>query len=410
MSSKGDDDSCVNMTTASGRAVVLLVSLFVALSSAAPSLRSTAGIFEGDDTAWLQAALANLTATGGVLTLEPRQYNITSTIAVPDRVTLQGAGFSTILFASRAFTETVVTLNFESGLRDIQFDQEQPDFATENWAPYEYDFTVRIQADKVTVLNILLLRAYQGIAVVPAAADECLGQVQLFNIRAHPFLTGLLIDGAADVVHVQQLHFCPLGGPAPQPVLDWTANFGTAIVSKRNDNPIFSQVFVISYKVGLLFAASDSAGGCSGITSKPKVSQFDCDFCAQSGVKVEGDDVRGVELSQFSFQGANAYALDGIALWVVGNGVTVTVAQADWTLCGSNCLRVDGSNAAAVITGSLVRSWNVNAAAAFPALEAPGDGSQVVVDAGFYGDGTSGADFAGSSVLVGATVLHADIE
>ena len=63
-----NDDSCVNMTTASGRAVVLLVSLFVALSSAAPSLRSTAGIFEGDDTAWLQAALANLTATGGVLT------------------------------------------------------------------------------------------------------------------------------------------------------------------------------------------------------------------------------------------------------------------------------------------------------------------------------------------------------
>lgn len=377
-------------------------------------LLCTATFSSGDDTAFLQNALKNLTETGGVLLLDPRRYTVSGTLAVPDRVTLQGQGQATVLYQPHSFTSTLITLGRQSCIRDLQMDQEHPEpDPNKAWTPYtDYDFQIRAQYSNGQIINLIMVRTYQGIAVNPAAGEDGTGRVKVTNVRMWSFLTGILIDHACDVTYLHQIHFSPVALPGVQVVQAWTMAHGTAILSYRNDNPMFSQIFAFAYKIGIHFTGPSTGGSCSGKSSKPQIVQFDCDACVQAGVLVDADGVAGLVISQYAFQGSGteyATAHDGaaaIALSIPASGVTASVSQADWTLCGSNCVRIGGKGSVVAITGSLFRSWNVNGKASFPALEADGQDSHIVVSGGFYAAGTNGAGFSGGSVTVGSTVVH----
>jgi len=120
---------------------------------------------------------------------------------------------------------------------------------------------------------------------------------------------------------------------------------------------------------------------------------------------VTGDNVRGISVSQFSYQAPGDG--NGVGFISEGNSITGTISQADFTMAGANAVRVAGSNSYLIVTGSLMRTWNLSGKG-FPCFEAPGSNSQIMVDSTYYGDG-KGAPAIGANVVAGPTVRNAPV-
>jgi len=327
------------------------------------------------------------------LILDPGVYNINASLNVPDKVILAGSGYSTVLFQQHNCTGPLLNLGRASGVRDLQTQQEQTNPNASPFKPYtDYDFQIRVLHDQATLSNLMLLNPYKGIAI-ESPPGGAVGQIIIENIRGQPLNIGIQIDHALDVIHIHQLHFWPFWA-ATTSVISWVQDNGIGIRSIRNDNPLLSQMFFFGYNIGILFDKPSCSGTDCGITSKPKIVQFDCDFCI-NGVMVQGDGVRGLSLSEFSYQAPGDG--NGVALQIEGNGCTATVSQADFTLAGANSVRVDGSTSFVVVTASLLRSWNLSGKG-FPCFEAPGSGSQILATNSFYGDG-HGAQPCGTNTV-----------
>jgi hypothetical protein len=107
-------------------------------------------------------------------------------------------------YAGRCFTHTKskrASLESDTILRDIQLDQEQPLPENGTWSPDDsFDYIVRAKRGDIIIENIKIFKAYRGIAV--GGLGEGVGRVQLRNIRAGAFASGILIDDAMDVVRV----------------------------------------------------------------------------------------------------------------------------------------------------------------------------------------------------------------
>jgi len=297
------------------------------------------------------------------------------------------------LYQHHNCTGPLLTLGRASGVRDLLTEQEQTNSNSNPFVPFsDYDFQIRVLHDQATLSDLMLLNPYKGIAI-ESPAGGAVGQIMLRNIRGQPLFIGIQIDHALDVIHIQQVHFWPFWGWT-QGLQDWFQGHAIALRSIRNDNPLFADFFFFGYNVGIQFDSPSCSGDDCGITSKAKVTQYDCDYCGIA-VLVTGNGVRGLVLSEFSYQGPGNS--NGLGIQVLGSDCTFSVSQADLTFAGSNAIRIDGARSMGIVTASILRSWNLSGKG-FPCFEAPGAGSQMIVTSSFYGDG-HGATACGANVI-----------
>ena len=366
----------------------------VTLSGCTPAAIADDGI---DDAPAFACAIARAAQAGGEVYVPAGKFDIGTTLVLPPRVTLRGAGFGTVLRQPHRLLGPVVRMQNNTVLSDLELDQEQPTPGP-GWMPNaDYDYQVRVEGDRSTLSNLMLLNPYLGVSIAPPTADGAIGQIFVSNLRGQPLKQGLHIDHALDVIHIQEVHFWPFWS-ARDEVLAFTLDNGIAIDSLRNDNPLLGKLFFFGYKNGIHFGAS-AGTATTGVTSKPKITELDCDLC-QVGIYIDGSGTRGVLVSQFSVQnptGEFGSRPSGHALMVGADGVTVAISQGDFASIGWNAVRVVGANVLVSVDQTFVREWN-RSGSGFPAFEIYMNPTSVLaVTNSYYGEGHGGQVVGGGA-------------
>lgn len=350
-----------------------------------------------DDTEAFVCALSLLRDRRGVLHVPAGRYHVKETLLIGPGVTVVGDGISSVVeqipgdWASRP----LFLLMMEATLRDIQVDQPQPD-PVAGWKPDSgYDFIIRAVGDDGLIENVLIWKAYRGIDVT-GFGQSSIGRVLMRNIRGQPFQTGIQIDNGLDVVRVENVHFWPFWSrlhPQADAVAEWQQNNGTAIRSRRNDNPFFTNIFVLGYFAGMAFESSPVP--CSnpvvcGVTSKAKVVHLDADEC-EKGIYVTAKGTKGLLVTDFSYQGyERGGAWHGVGIHVWANDVWMMLQQGDITEAGTNAIRVEGNGVLMRVDSTAVRNWN-RTCQGFPAFEfVSGSNSRFEVRTSYHANGCSG--------------------
>jgi hypothetical protein len=194
-----------------------------------------------------------------------------------------------------------------------------------------------------------------------------------------------LIDGALDIVRINDVHFWPFWSIEPS-VMQYVQHNAYGIRSYRNDNPFFSQIFTYGYHTGMHFGKSP--GGevppVTGITSRPRIQGFDCDSCIV-GVLIDGDGTNGVLMNEVQIMGTKPFS--DAAIKISGNYVSLSISQLDATLSSTNVVRVFGDFTSVLVSDSIVRTWN-ESGLGFPAFEiASGRNNVLQVTNTLYGNG-----------------------
>jgi hypothetical protein len=268
-------------------------------------------------------------------------------------------------------TKPLLMMRSSTIARDLTFDELQPD-----QPPFdENEFMIRVEGDDVLVENIMLFKAYQGIAV--GGLGNSVGRVHLRNVRGQPLSIGILVDNAQDVVRVTDVHFWPFWSFAAglHDVDKFVQTSGRGLVTKRNDNPFFSNLFFLGYSAGLVFETS--AGAIGGSTSKAKVTGLDCDLCGV-GILMDSTGASDNVVQSFSYL-PNAEALGWrVPLLILGTENKIYVTEASVDQLPGAAVRITGSNHFVRVGQWQVRKWNAGGSGS-AAFENAASGSRLWV-------------------------------
>ena len=334
-----------------------------------------------DEDAINQALQAAYNNSGGVVWFPPGLYLIESKIIVTHTVTLLGAGWDggAHPFAGSWIMTKTPGVNLEirgrgTLVQAIGFSQSQPPVPHKddpNWKPLDHDFAIIAATPDVFLKQIHLLPCTKGIKIQSA------GRVILDHIFGQPLTTGIEIDGARDVVKVNNVHFWGFWNGDP-PARRWMRNQGTGLNCLRADNPQFSNLFFLGYQRGIAFGTSTH-----GITSKFKIVNADCDSC-ETGLEVGGENATG-DVVNFSCQGHPGE----VGISVISPGVRLFLSHARITHYRGSALRAAGNNTRVFANSLWAEGWN-QAGTEAPAVEAT-DGATVYLGRPLFFRGGNGA-------------------
>lgn len=355
--------------------------------------------------------LLKFTSAGGTLFVPSGTYKIAPSstsitpVSVPPNVTVKGTGYGSVLSQPSTVTQRFIVLRRYSALRDIQLIQDQPAPAV-GWVPNSsYDWQVWAAGRGVNIDNVLMLNPYLGVLVLPESEDS-IGQVWINNLRGQPLNTGLYIDRNCDISRFEDIHFWPfwtvnkLNVPPAQfeAVASWTQAHGTAIMSLRNDNPFFSNVFAFRYGTGVLFYPSAPSGACYGVTHRPRFNGFECDAC-NIGVNVLAP-VQGIEMTNVDLAAGTSSPIN-----ISGDYISATFTNMDVCCSHANVLKVVGSNNSILVSNSTIRSWNVDSTGS-PAFQiVSGSNSIMSLTNVMYNNGNGAALKQGTTINTTAVYL-----
>lgn len=313
---------------------------------------------------------------GGTVFFPPGKYLIENTLNVNGMITLRGSGWSTnntdegsfIFFKSDFSGNAMLVSGRAATIEQLGFVCDQPTIGP-NWQPNEFGgaFALRLKADDITVRNVFLYNVTRGIDM--SGDDHSIGRITLNRIFGQPLKTGIKIDNALDVIKVNNVHFWPFwsGNDA---VKQYQINNAIGLVSYRNDNPFYSNIFCLHYKIGMRFLKSTDPGSVDpaiwGHTSKFKLVNADMDICA-IGVQIEGDDTTG-HITNLSTQGTDVGDFNEAGIKMDGKDVKLQISNARISNYNNNGIRIGGINSSALIDNIWVQDWNRNENS-FPAIE-----------------------------------------
>lgn len=325
----------------------------------APYLAAGDGVT--DDTASINNALSAAgTAGGGIVYLPPGTYRITGVLNVPGAVWLQGVGFvpnqgasptGSVLFGANS-ASTMVRMNGRGAhLSDIAFRQTQNPSA-----PTVYPPAIDVATIDATIERVFLYNVYDGVFLTPAGGAG-LGRLVIRHLTGQPLHYGIRVNGATDVVKVSDVHFWPYTN-----VGTWTQANGIGILSERNDNPHFANVFCFGYSVGMKLAA-----GATGPTLRARLSNGDFDSC---GVGLHMSGGCTAQATNFTAGGGTS----GVDL--SGNSV-LQLTNCRVSSVSTNGIRV-ASGSQLYVDNVIVEGWN-GSGLGFPGIENVGGGAFAVV-------------------------------
>ena len=332
-----------------------------------------------DDTQAIQNTIDLAVAEkGGIVFFPPGKYLITATLQVNGLAAMVGSGWSTNSTLDGSFIH--INSDFEGDMLNISgrnasvdqlgFSCDQPE-VTQNWEPNDFGggSAVHIRADDITLSNLFLYNVTRGI---DASNDSgSIGRITLDRIFGQPITRGIKVDNALDVVKIKNVHFWPFWN-GQEPVKLYQMNNATGLVSYRNDNPFYSDIFCLHYKYGMHFSRSVQPTGPGvdpniwGITSKFKIVNCDLDFCA-TPLMVDGDNTTG-QLCNFSCQGPNQSDPSDVGIKILGVGIHLQATNVYITQIDNNGIRVDGVGSSLLIEDVWVVDWD-RSQQGFPGIE-----------------------------------------
>jgi hypothetical protein len=352
-----------------------------------------------DDAPRIQQAINAAEANGGGLVLlQSRSYNLQSSLILSGGgVVLCGTGWGagdpfpgTWLHVSNSSASAI---RIQGGqrrsviLRDFAIRYDQPPVG-EGWAPISSPYSIDINGvDDVLVQNVLLFNVTYGIRGFAA------GRLQIDRLFGQPLLVGIELDLILDVARISNVHFWPFW-TTDAIVQQFTKLNATGVVSRRCDNPHFSNLFFLAYFRGMQFAS-----GNEGVTSKFRISQVDCDFC-RDGIYIDAPNTTG-QIVNFTAQGSQLGGSTG--LFINGAGVKVQISNFRATDMMANAVRVQGNgDTMLTIENSWVDGWD-REVQGYPAIEAVDHGTKVYVGKGrwFFGSG-GGPVYGGDGTIIEA--------
>jgi hypothetical protein len=352
-----------------------------------------------DDYQAFSCKLSQFSPAGGILFIPAGTYYISSTLNIPQNVSVRGTGYGSILHQKHSLLTNLIKLGTNTELRDLELTQDQPAPGA-NWVPYlDYDYQVWVHGVKVNIDNVMLLNPTRGILVrsntFPNSQSGTIGQIHLNNVRGQPLASGIYVDGNTDISRFEDIHFWPFWS-LDSHVLDWVGANGIGVETYRNYNPIFNNIFTFQYYIGMRFGISpvQQQTAVTGVTSRARISGYDCDFCGY-GIYVDGPGTNGLEIDNFD---VNSTGLPPV--YINTYNVSVAISKLDTINSATNVVRVLGNYNSVVISDSLIRGWN-KSGVGFPAFEiAPGAiGSIISISNTIYNNGN------GASVQGGATII-----
>lgn len=195
------------------RPSILLAALL--LTSCAPHQAESAFPSDGvtDATAAIQQQLDARAATGGEVVLPPGQYLIAGSLDVPEGVCLRGSwdaphhgkawqkGTTLLLTGGRGQENGPAAIRLE---RNSALEGVTMLWPEQKWNDIQpYPWGVEGQGNHITVENVTLVNAYQGIST--GTRD---GSLHLFrNIYGCVLRRGILVDACSDIGRIENIHF-----------------------------------------------------------------------------------------------------------------------------------------------------------------------------------------------------------
>ncbi|GAB5522482.1 MAG: hypothetical protein Roseis2KO_03540 [Roseivirga sp.] len=365
-----------------------------------------------DDTQAIQTAIDRaVQSNGGTVFFPPGRYRITSTLHLNGLAFLEGSAWSTdntdkgsFIYFDAGFSGNALEISGRNAtVNQLGFTCEQP-APVQSWVPNDFSggAAIKVKADDVSLTNILLFNVTRGIDA--SHKNGSIGRVTMNRIHGQPIKEGIKIDNALDVMKVNNVHFWPFGGDNEY-IARYRMEHGSGLSSFRNDNPFYSDIFCLGYKVGMQFSSSQMPPDSTddkiwGNTSKFKIVNADLDFCAY-GILIDGVGTSG-QVSNLSCQGFNRREVDekraddNHPQWDLPSYSGLEISADNVRLQGcnihvfkydSNGIRIGGNNTKATFENTWVKYWNLNTdELSFPAIEAATESSEVSLGLGRWFD------------------------
>ena len=323
-----------------------------------------------DDAPAIQAAIQAAAAHGGgIVWVPPGLYRLGSGLTISNQVILAGAGWGppytpangSTLYVTRTDFVPVTIKGRGTTVRDLAVYHEQPPPAA-GWTPRPYPAAIQIFADDVRLENIFLQNPTAGVTMLNA------GRVTISRLWGQPLQTGISMDNAQDVVKIDNVHFWPFWH-SDASVMSYLKQTAVAIVSYRNDNPHFSNIFALGYNALFRFDASTH-----GHTSKFRIVNADADIC-NSGILIPAAETTG-QITNFTCQGSGAQGI-----FASGDRVTLQGSNIRVTGYDNNGVRAQGDGTTFSLENVWIENWD-QSGKGFPAIEAASVGATILVGFG----------------------------
>lgn len=231
-----------------------------------------------DVTAALQKALdAAAKAGGGTVALGPGHFTLVGSLHIPSGVTLQGTWQTP--HHSQGLTGTVLMITGgrgqETGPAAIELVGNTavrgltlawPDQRLETITPYP--FALHGQGMHVTIEDVTLVNAYQGIALGPEGNELHIVR----DVFGCPLKTGVFVDNCTDVGRLEDVHWNPHywsrsglpGAPqGEQAIFEYQRQHLDGFVFGRSDWEYVTNTFVFGARNGYRFIQT-AHGSCNG--------------------------------------------------------------------------------------------------------------------------------------------------
>lgn len=360
----------------------------------------------GGNAAKIQAAITAAAASGGTVFFPSGSYKLTGGISVPNGVTLEGEGYSTagaptpgnpvvgswIHVAATTFVPITIPGAFGVTIRRLAFYHDQPSagtFPASCTSPYtpnlNYPFTIELVGNTTDTRldDLLLLNPTRGIRHVscssyaaPAgpcpngASGSAGGRLFIHRVSGQPLLSGIEIESMADVVHIDDVHFGAFFSPC-EPVLAYQRSNARVLESKRNDHPTFRDIFGLSYQWGILFTKAGTTEPWSGVTTRARISDVNCDLCFE-GVRIWADGVQA-KISNLDVQNTGSPSSAGVTVYGTYSNLWLDNVH----LAGSYgpAVFINNNNSWVMVDNSWIQCWD-KSGAGFGAYTVGGAASQ----------------------------------
>lgn len=343
-----------------------------------------------DDTPPLQAAVDTAIALGVPIVVPRRRFRLRSTVTIPRGIEIIGRGWepytgrtdkgeagsinpvglgSYFYCSDPGFNIFSITAKSGVTFRDVAFDWDHPLPSTTtgtSWKPQaDYGWAIYTDCCEYTrIFNVLMRNVVKGVRLDTGAEKlwvnglfgQCLG-------------TMIDIDFASDIVRIENVHdwrFWSLNSN----VRSYQLQNSDVIVSGRNDNPFFSNIFGIGCRSLFRFKKSSTAKR-GKVTNKAHLQNIDADIL-RTGLLIDADapnvtaqitnwtgqgsaDIPGSRQIEIFGQNARIYAVNfrssfthAEAVYVGGANSFVALENAEfqaWGLDGvSPSIRLDAAN------------------------------------------------------------------
>jgi hypothetical protein len=271
---------------------------------------------------------------------------------------------------------------------------------TPGWTPTNYQPCILMSGPdqgSLLVEHVMFFGVNQGIQAGEVA--QGIGRLIVQNCSLCCFSVGVSIVCAGDVVRITDCHFYSGFIQPNWNQMGYMVNNAKAILSLRNDNPRFTNNFIIGHKYGYFFDSTTD-----GWTSKFRIIGGEADLCwcgifvAPAAGMVTGSIDNFVwQAYQGEFPGVSEVS-GSTGIFVDGpsqiDAVSIRLSSAN-----SNALRVDGAGSDFAVSNLFIENWN-RAGTGWPGVEAANAASNVYISGRLRVSGGGGAPTTGGAGTV----------